>query len=383
MIIAIDGYEANVEKRVGIGRYAYQLLCSMYALLNDKQFEHITVYVYIPDQPQQDMPKEHARWQYKVRGPKRLWTFIGLPFALLSEKPKVNVVFSPTHYIPRFITVPRVMSIMDLSYLYFPELFRPKDLHQLTEWTKYSVEHASCVLTISEHSKNDIINRYRKDAASIFVTYPGLSMQQTLSDSQKSIDIYAKYAIPKHFILSVGTIQPRKNYERLIEAFSMFLAKNKQKFGDIELVIIGKKGWLYESILEAPKKFGVESSVKFLDFVPDDELSIFYSSAMCFALPSLYEGFGLPVLEAMANSCPVVVSNVSSLPEIAGKAGVYVDPQNTQSIADGLLTAVRERNLMQGKSRIRNGLFQLQQFTWEKAAKQTIHILEKVGRETI
>jgi glycosyltransferase involved in cell wall biosynthesis len=184
--------------------------------------------------------------------------------------------------------------------------------------------------------------------------------------------------VPKNYILSVGTLQPRKNYVKLIEAFALFLKENKQKFSDLKLVIIGKKGWLYEPILAAPKKYGVEDRVKFLDFVPDADLPGFYAHALCFALPSLYEGFGLPVLEAMAYKCPVVVSNVSSLPEIAGTAGIYVDPNSVESIAKGLLTAVRQRNLIQGKTRVTAGVAQTKKFTWEKAAKQTLAVLEHI-----
>jgi len=192
-----------------------------------------------------------------------------------------------------------------------------------------------------------------------------------------------KYGIAKHYVLSVGTIQPRKNYERLIEAFSLFLANNKQKFGVVELVIVGKKGWLYDDILSAPKRFGVEKQVRFLDFVPDCDLPALYKNALCFALPSLYEGFGLPVLEAMAQSCPVVVSNSSSLPEIAGNAGVYVDPKSVEDISRGLLTAVRQRNLIQGKTRLRKGLDQVSKFSWNKAARETLDLLEQVGKGTL
>ena len=183
---------------------------------------------------------------------------------------------------------------------------------------------------------------------------------------------------PKNYILSVGTIQPRKNYVRLIEAFSIFIKQNRQKFSDLKLIIIGKKGWLYEPIFAAPKKFGIEDRVKFMDFVPDAALPSYYKHALCFALPSLYEGFGLPVLEAMSYKCPVVVSNVSSLPEIAGKAGIYVDPTNVQDIARGLLTAVRQRNLIQGKNRINAGVTETRKFTWEKAAKETLTALETI-----
>jgi len=260
------------------------------------------------------------------------------------------------------------MAIMDLSYLKFPGMFKPKDLYQLREWTAYSANRAAKIFTISEASKNDIIKWYHVPERNIVVTYPGFHM----SDPKKPVG-------EKNYILSVGTLQPRKNYVRLIEAFGIFLKKNKQKFSDLKLLIIGKKGWLYEDIFEAPKKFGVQDRVKFLDFVPDADLPAYYRNALCFALPSLYEGFGLPVVEAMSYGCPVVVSNVSSLPEIAGKAAVYVDPGSAGSIAEGILTAVRQRNLIQGKNRIKAGETQVKKFTWQKAAKQALEVLEKVG----
>ena len=382
MIISIDGYEANVEHRVGIGRYAYEILTRMYAIRKEDLFySHIFFRVYLPQAPRSDMPRETSWWTYHIVKPKKLWTFIGFPFALIRDKPKADVVFSPTHYIPRFVSASRVMSIMDCSYLSYPELFKSKDLHQLVHWTKYAASHAKLIFTISEFSRNAIIKAYRVNPRRVVVTYPGLVTLNLTKQHMQQVD--KKYAIAKHYILSVGTIQPRKNYERLIEAFALFLKKNKQKFGVIDLVIVGKKGWLYNEILHAPKRYGVEKQVKFLDFVPDSDLPTLYKNALCFALPSLYEGFGLPVLEAMAQGCPVVVSNSSSLPEIAGKAGVYVDPKNVESIASGLLTAVRQRNLIQGRIRVKKGLDQVSKFSWDKAAKETLDLLERVGKGTL
>jgi glycosyltransferase involved in cell wall biosynthesis len=368
MTIGIDGYEANVSRRVGIGQYAFEILRHIHHIVKDKK--DINVVVFLPTPPLPDMPAETDFWKYHVAGPGKLWTFFGLPQAMRREH--LDVMYSPTHYIPRFTSVPRVMAIMDVSYLKFPDLFKTKDLYQLQHWTAYAVAHTRKIFTISEASKNDIIKEYHMPGDNVVVTYPGLTMSE-------ASPIPAKYGISRNFILSVGTIQPRKNYTRLIEAFALFLKKNNQKFSDLQLVIIGKKGWLYEEILAAPRKFGVAEWVKFLDFVPDSELPSFYRHALCFALPSLYEGFGLPVLEAMAYKCPVVVSDVSSLPEIAGKAGIYVDANSAESIADGLLTAVRQRNLIQGATRVNAGLVQMKKFTWEKAAKKTLEVLEQVG----
>ncbi len=375
MIIAIDGYEANVPERVGIGRYAYEILRHIY-------LQHPTQHifrVYLPSAPLPDMPQEADWWQYRRLAPKKFWTLFRLPLALLTDTPKADVVFSPTHYIPRFIGIARVMSIMDVSYLHYPELFKSDDLYQLTHWTAYAAFHAERILTISEFSKNAIIKAYGLAPEKVVVTYPGLTNHKFQITMTKQ-NITHKYHLSDHYILSVGTLQPRKNYVRLIEAFAKFLKANKQRFGEIDLVIVGKKGWLYEEIFAAPAKFGIADRVKFLDFVSDEDLASLYENALCFALPSLYEGFGLPVLEAMARKVPVVVSRVSSLPEIAEKAAVYVNPDDTESITRGLLSAVRDRNLMQGRWRVKKGLEQVNKFTWENAAKKTLEVLEEVGR---
>lgn len=349
MNIGIDGYEANVAERVGIGRYAYEILMHLYPLTKNHR-----VTIFLPEKPRSDMPPESDRWKYKIGSPVKFWTFIGLPIAM--KKEKLDVMYSPTHYIPRFTSVSRAMAIMDISYLKYPELFKAKDLYQLRRWTAYSVRHAAKIFTISEASKNDIIKAYRVPEDRVVVTYPGLTM--------KSLSVNCELST-KNYILSVGTLQPRKNYVRLIEAFSKLDST-------LTLIIVGKRGWLYDEILAAPRKFGVEERVKFLDFVADSDLPGLYQRALCFALPSLYEGFGLPVLEAMAYGCPVVVSRVSSLPEIAGKAGIYVDPENVESIVQGLkqgLTAKRDSQDMRA---------QVKKFTWEKAARQTLDVLEHV-----
>lgn len=369
MVIAIDGYEANIPNRVGIGRYAFEIIRHIYKILPTRY----RVRVYLPSRPLGDMPRETLWWRYRIAKPKTLWTFFGLPQTLITDKPTADVIFSPTHYVPRFIRIPRVMAIMDLSYLEFPDMFRKQDLHKLTNWTAFGVRHAKKILTISQNSKNAILKAYRVPAERVVVTYPGITMTQVKIPKS---NVVQKYKIPENYILSVGTIQPRKNYVRLIEAFSKILPK----FPGVKLIIVGKKGWLYDETLAAPRTFAIEKDVIFLQGVTDEELPAFYEQAQCFALPSLYEGFGLPVLEAMAYRCPVVVSHVSSIPEIAGDAGIYVDPHDTDSIAKGLVQAINERETKQGTDRIERGLIRVKKFSWEKAAKQTLEVLTKVGK---
>jgi glycosyltransferase involved in cell wall biosynthesis len=184
-------------------------------------------------------------------------------------------------------------------------------------------------------------------------------------------DLDKKFGIAKPYILFVGTIQPRKNIAKLIEAVS--LLKEKQ----VQLVVVGKKGWLWEEILAAPEKFKIADRVKFLDFVTNEDLPILYKNALCFVLPSLYEGFGLPVLEAMKFGCPTVISNVSSLPEVGGDASLYFDPQSVDDIAEKLDKVISDEKLRAEMTE--KGYNQVKKFSWEKTAKQTLDVLLELG----
>jgi glycosyltransferase involved in cell wall biosynthesis len=376
MVLAIDGYEANVEARVGIGQYAYEIITHLHALMTSEKDPPLTT-VYVPTPPRADMPEEGAWWKYRMMQPGNLWTVFGLPLGLLTQHPKPDVVFSPTHYAPRFVTIPKIISIMDLSFLTYPDLFRASDRYKLTHWTAHSVAHAARIFTISAFSKRAIIDRYGVPEKRVIVTYPGFRMPKKYSASFERVA--REYSLDHEFILSVGTIQPRKNYERLIEAFSHAVRKAGGA-KDLDLVIVGKKGWLYDDILAAPKTYHVESRVKFLEYVPDSDLALLYAHAVCFVMPSLYEGFGFPVLEAMAYGCPVVVSRTSSLPEIAGESGIYVDPEDIESIAHGLVTALTSRGSREEKERIEKGHQQVKKFSWETAAKKTLEVIEEVGK---
>lgn len=376
MLIGIDGNEANVEKKVGISEYVYELLLQF----NKMQGGNVKFEIYLKNSPRDDLPPVGKNWHYHVFGPRKLWTQFALPLRLYINKNRPDVFFSPGHYAPRFSPLPQVISIMDLAFFHFPEYFTRKDLAQLKSWTEYSVRKADAIITISHASKDDIIKQYTIPEEKIYVVYPGIKVGMNLQHSVFVMnELKAKYSLTDKYILFVGTLQPRKNISRLIEAFSIL--SKKRAFSDIELVIVGKKGWSYEEILQAPKKFAVSDRVKFLDFVPDDDLPFLYQHAQCFVLPSLYEGFGLPVLEAMKYNCPVITSNVSSLPEAGGDAAVYIDPLSVSDIAEKLEKVLSDRDLR--NTMIERGRKQIQKFSWEKAAKETLKILEKVYQQKV
>ena len=197
LLIGVDGNEANFKTRVGVGRYAFELL---------KQFKEFQIdaikdrysrstrsnfkfQIYLKDKPSADLPKETELWKYKIVGPKKLWTQLGLPLALfknkLSGQEKIDVFFTPTHYAPRFCPFPRVVSVMDLSFLKYPEMFKTNDLYQLKNWTAYSVKKARKILTISQASKRDIIEYYKVSEDRVIVTYPGYHMNEVLNQKSK------------------------------------------------------------------------------------------------------------------------------------------------------------------------------------------------------
>lgn len=361
MIVGIDGNEANIEKRVGIGEYSFELLKQF----KEFKIKNLKFKIYLKDKPLAHMPKESEDWKYIVIGPRKLWTQFRLPFELCFGEDRPDVFFTPSHYAPRWCPVPTAISIMDLSYIHYPQLFKKSDLYQLVNWTAYSAKKAHRIFTISLASKNDILKEYKVPEERVVVTYPGIKEGKMNSSKNK----YGEY------ILFVGTLQPRKNIIRLIDAFSRITSKHP----NLKLLIVGKKGWLYEDILKAPQKYNTENDVKFLDFIEDKDMASLYSNASCFVLPSLYEGFGLPVLEAMKYGCPVVLSNVSSLPEAGGDAALYFDPLNVSDIAEKIEKALSKPSLR--KKMIKEGYKQVKKFSWEKTAKQTLGELQKLVSE--
>ncbi|MDD5415791.1 MAG: glycosyltransferase family 1 protein [Candidatus Daviesbacteria bacterium] len=393
MKIWIDGYEANVLQRLGSSQVAFELLKSLEKI--DSRNDYV---ILLPALPLGDLPKERAGWRYKILRPRKLWTRIALPLALYSARQKPDIFFSPTHYIPRFTPagIKRVVTIFDLSFLRFPEMFESRDLWQLKNWSKFSVDNAQHIITISNASKKDIIGQYGVSKDSITVAYPGYDREKfkTQMSNVKTEKIIRKYKIGDNYIIYVGTIQPRKNLKRLMEAFAHVILERAQRpigsrkdsiaslqNDSLELVVVGKtsgegrQGWMYEDILKAPKTLGIEDKVKFLGFVPIDDLSYLLSGALAFIQPSLWEGFGIPVVEAMATGIPVIVSNVSSLPEVVGEAGFLVDPYSVDQIEQAIRTVATDKKLRQKHSKA--GIVQAKKFSWDKMAITVLRVFEK------
>ena len=372
MIIGFDINEANIGQRVGVNQVAFAVFKAVTASLPEGD----KVISFAKDRPLPDLPSFSDRLSYEIFGPKKTWVLTGLTKRLFFNKPKIDVLFSPSHYTPLLSRVPAVIYLMDLSYERFgTDYFTAYDINQLKRWTPLSIRKAKHVLTISEFSKNEIVNLYHTNPDEISVVYPGFDKETYHSKipMTKQRQVRKKYGLTGKYLLYVGTLQPRKNLNRLVEAFAKL--KNEQ----IKLVIGGKKGWLYDQIFEQVKSLKLENRVLFLGFVPNEDLPGLIKGAVAYILPSLYEGFGMPPVEAQAVGVPVVVSRLSSLPEVVGASGIYIeDPHSIDSIKEAL-----EKVLTLGRNDreaiIEVGKENTKRFDWDLSAAKLLSILHQAA----
>lgn len=365
MLIAIDGNEANISQRVGVNQVAFELIHHLAKLETKHKFV-----VFLKERPLPDLPPTSENFSYEVFGPTKAWVLTGLTMRLL-KSPKPDILFSPSHYIPLLTTVPCVFMIMDLSYEKFGlEYFKKYDLQQLRSWTSASVKKSQRIITISDYTKVDIVDFYHSKPSKVSVIYPGYNSDifHPRIPLTKQGQVRQKYNIKGKYFVYVGTLQPRKNITTLIKAFSRL-------GGGTKLVIVGKKGWLYEDIFKVVKRHKIEEKVIFTGFVEDSDLPALYKGSIAYVLPSLYEGFGIPVIEAQACGTLTIVSQVSSLPEVAGESAIYIDnPKSVDKVAE----ALREALSMPKKVRlvkIKQGKSNASRFSWNRAAKQTLEVL--------
>jgi len=372
MRIGIDGNEANVNERVGVNTYTFELLKNLWKLQDEWKDKHKLI-IYLKNKPKEDMPRETECFRYKVIEGDSLWILTRLMPDLFFAKAKCDIFFSPSHYVPPFAPMPRVCSIMDLGYLKYTTQFRKKDFWQLKIWSAISIYVSKAIFAISSSTKRDIVRHYPSAESKIYVTplaYDPSKFNPEISDKDVR-RVRGRYSIVDDYVLYLGTLKPSKNIEGLLEAFS--------STAGVKLVIVGKKGWLFESIFRKVKKLGLEDRIIFTDFVDEEDKPALIKGARLFVLPSFWEGFGLDVLNAMACGVPVVASNVGSLPEVVGGAGIIIDPYNIDSIATGI-KEVLLASKAKYNSLIKKGLEQAKKFSWEKTARETLRVLENVKR---
>lgn len=380
MHIGIDASRIAVTTRTGTERYSFELIGAL------ARIDRRNAYTLYCNGLPTTLPLVGPNFSLQSMPFPRLWTHARLGVEMRRHPP--DVLFVPAHVLPLVHPPRSVVTIHDLGYLAFPEAHtfaRRLELHLTTVW---SARASARMIAISQATKDDLVQHYGIAPEKISVVYHGLSPQfHPVTDQAAIAAVLARYGISAPYFLYVGTVQPRKNLARLIDAFAVF---DRRLSADVtisssipgcssssvcrpQLVIAGKKGWLTETIERRAAEAGIAEQVRFTGYVDDTDLPALLSGALAFVFPSLYEGFGMPVLEAMACGTPVLTSTTSSLPEVAGAAALLVDPRDTPAIAAALDRLATDAAL-RAELRAR-GLERAAQFTWERCAQETLRVL--------
>lgn len=438
MVFGFDGSRAFVAGKTGTENYSYQLLKALAEIDKKNQYIVYLRPNYSSSEERSNESRSYLKdinilkegsrlrsnnikgwpenFQFKVINWPRLWTQGGL--AKQTFRDKLDVLFVPAHTLPviRKPGLKTVVTVHDLGSEYLPSMHQVKQRVYLDFMQKFQLRTATRIVAVSNATKKDLIKKIGLDSKKVSVTYEGYdkALYKRVS-SDALVNSLRQYGLQdEKYFLFVGTIQPRKNLGRLIKAFSNFIARGPASSASRRasslanrslrlragtpsslsplaaetipvalvgssvaplLVLAGSKGWLSDEIFNLPKKLGIEDKVKFLGYVPDKNLSALYSGAEALLFPSLFEGFGLPILEAQASGCPVLTSNISSMPEVAGEGAIFVDPYFVGDIVKGM---IRINNQDTRNKLIKAGYENIKRFSWEKCAIQTLEVLESL-----
>ncbi len=376
MRVAID-YTAAVYQSAGIGRFVRSLVHALAEI--DNRTEYLLVFADPPQgirPPVPDAPNFRTRRiPLSERTLTALWHRLGIPLPVELITGPVDVFHSPNFVLPPVRRPAKVLTVHDLAFLLRPECAEAKLRDYLEKTVPQSVARADFILADSVNTQDDLICLLGVPPAKVEVVPGGVDSIFAPMDAPELLEqTRLRLSGGAPFILSVGMIEPRKNLVRLIDAFELLKTRHPLPH---RLVLAGKRGWLSEGIYRRAQNSPVSSDILFPGFVAEAGLPALYSAADLFAYPSLYEGFGLPPLEAMACGTPVVASSSASLPEVVGGAALMVDPENTEELADAMA-----RMLLDTETRsqmVARGLDQSKQFTWRASAERMLAVYKRLS----
>lgn len=283
-----------------------------------------------------------------------------------------DIFHATDHLLPPLACCKSVFTLYDLTTIKYPQVHLPLNRRFSQLMLPHFLRRADKILAISECTRQDALALYNLPGSKIITIPLGVSIYPAAGPAQNSDQVQARYHLQPQYLLYVGTIEPRKNLPVL------FSALQQANLPDLKLVVVGKKGWLYEQTYKQVQDLGLESQVLFTGFVPDEDLIPIYQLANAFVFPSLYEGFGLPVLEAMACGTPVICSNVSSLPEVAGESAILVPPDDVNGWSEAITHITQNPGL---RAELREaGLRQAARFSWASTARQTAEVYRELMR---
>jgi glycosyltransferase involved in cell wall biosynthesis len=376
----IIGFDANglLGGKTGIGIYSYNLVQALRVLCEQDLFKFYS-YCIFKNKENVGIPEHNLNRIFPtIKAPQFLfylmWKYIHWPKieTIIGE---VDIVHGLASLVPETSKSKKVVTIYDLTLFSHPETHPRLRTKQYARLMDYSVKASDAILAISESTKKDILNFFDIDENKIFVSYCGIDhdLFKPLDESGPIEAVKRKYAISKKYIYYLGTIEPRKNVDVLLTSFSIIKEKTK---GEFQLVLSGMVGWLIEDLIKEIEFFAESNDLIFTGYVKNEEAAALYNGAEVFVYPSQYEGFGIPVAEAMACGCPVVTSDSSSLPEVVGEAGLLVEPNNAEALADSILNVLSDNTLKQSLKKM--GLQRAQKFNWKNTAKVTKSVYERI-----
>lgn len=350
MKIAIDA-QTTLGQKTGFGFYVKNLVEALVKV--DPKNEHILI------KPRSE--KDFPTW-------KRFW-WDQITFPNQAKKAKVDLLHQPCFSAPLFYSGKVIVTCHDLISVFFPENLPLASRLFYSRWMPYCYRKATLIIADSEHTKKDLMSLLGIPEEKIRVVHLAVSSDfKPVKNPVRLARVRAKYKTTKKYLLHVGTLEPRKNLEFLVRAFALAVREGIEE----NLVITGKKGWYYDGLFQLVEKLNLSKRVIFTGYVEEKDLPALYSGATAFLFPSLYEGFGLPPLEAMASGVPIISSSTSSLPEVIGRAGILLPPKDEMVWAKNILKIIKDKGLANTLKAL--GIRQAKQFTWENTARKTVEV---------
>ncbi len=373
MTVVVDVSPA-VNSKAGLGRYAQTLVTHL-----QETWVGPHLHLFYNRRPGgqlppalRNLPARRVTLGYK---PWRMLVWLGhlahIPFDRLLP-PETRLFHATEHLLLPLAHIPTVLTVHDLIFERFPEYHKRLNHLFLTRTMPLFVRRATAIITISQASKQDLIAHYRVPAEKVHVIYEAPAPHFRPVPPEEVARARARYHLPDRYLLTVGTLEPRKNLVRLLTAF-----ERAHQGGWVDaLVIVGQRGWLYEDFFRRLEASPVRERVILPGFVPDEDLPAVYAGATLFVLPSLYEGFGLPLLEAMAVGTPVVASDAGPLPEVGGDAALYFDPTDVDAMAEAIMRCLKDPDLRHALAQ--RGRERAARFSWQRTAEETARVYRRL-----
>lgn len=366
MRIAIDASRTVVARRTGTERYALELIRGLLRI--DGSNEYL---LYFNQSPPPGLIPPRPNWRARQIPLPRLWTHLRLGRELARDRP--DLLFVPAHVLPLAHPERSVVTVHDLGFRFFPRAHPVLSRLYLELSTRWAARRASHLIAVSKTTARELQRIYGVAAERISVVYEGIDPH--FRRVREPATLANRYGLDYgSYLLAVGTLQPRKNLLGLLRAYRIFLDENDCAF---PLAVAGAAGWGLDAFEKEVGRLGLSDRVRRLGYVPDEDLPALYSGAFAYITPSLYEGFGLTALEALACGTPVVAANTSALPEVVGDAALLVDPRRPEQIAAALSRLLREPATRGALAQA--GPRQAAAFTWERCARETLAVLQQAG----